>query len=205
MTFLKGIFQKKTVEEAIIVVSGLPRSGTSMMMVMLEAGGVEILTDRVRKADEDNPKGYYEFEAVKELAKDKSKSWLEDAPGKAVKVISELLKELPTSYSFKLIFMNRNLEEVIASQNKMLVRRGEPPDAGDDEKMMLLFEKHLRKVQQWIDQQSHFEVIFLDYKKVLEDPTGQAAQIKAFLQRELNVAKMASVVDRKLYRNRSGK
>ena len=174
-----------------------------MMMGMLEAGGVEILTDGIRKADEDNPKGYFEFEAVKELAKDRSKSWFEDAPGKAVKVVSELLKELPSGLLFKLIFINRNLEEVIASQNKMLVRRGEPPDGGDDEKMMLLFERHLGKVNQWIDRQSHFEVIFLDYQKVLEDPTGQAEKIKAFLQRELDVTKMARVVDRELYRNRS--
>jgi hypothetical protein len=203
MTFLKHIFGKKQFEEDIIVVSGLPRSGTSMMMGMLEAGGVEILTDSVREADEDNPKGYFEFEPVKELAQDRSKSWLEDAPGKAIKVISELLTELPSGFRFKLIFMNRNLEEVIASQNKMLVRRGEPPDAGDDEKMTLLFERHLGKVNRWIDRQSQFEVIFLDYKRVLEDPAGQAEKIKAFLLRELDVTKMARVVDRELYRNRS--
>jgi hypothetical protein len=203
MKFLKRLFRKKRSGKPVVVVSGIPRSGTSMMMGMLEAGGVEILTDGIRKADEDNPKGYFEFEAVKELAKDKNKSWLEDAPGKAVKVVSELLKELPSGLLFKLIFINRNLEEVIASQNKMLVRRGEPPDAGDDEKMMLLFERHLGKVNQWIDRQSHFEVIFLDYQKVLEDPTGQAEKIKAFLQRELDVTKMARVVDRELYRNRS--
>ena len=99
--------------------------------------------------------------------------------------------------------MNRNLEEVIASQNKMLVRRGEPPTAGDDEKMRLLFERHLKKVKQWIDRQSHCEVLFLEYKKVLEDPDGQADQIKAFLKRELDLTKMARVVDRQLYRNRS--
>ena len=203
MTFLKHIFGKKQFEEDIIVVSGLPRSGTSMMMGMLEAGGVEILTDSVREADEDNPKGYFEFEPVKELAQDRSKSWLEDAPGKAIKVISELLTELPSGFRFKLIFMNRNLEEVIASQNKMLVRRGEPPDAGDDEKMTLLFERHLGKVNRWIDRQSQFEVIFSDYKRVLEDPAGQAEKIKAFLLRELDVTKMARVVDRELYRNRS--
>jgi len=203
MKFLKRLYRKKRSGEPVVVVSGIPRSGTSMMMGMLEAGGVEILTDGIRKADEDNPKGYFEFEAVKELAKDRSKSWLEDAPGKAVKVVSELLKELPSGFRFKLIFMNRNLEEVIASQNKMLVRRGEPPDVGDDEKMLLLFERHLGKVSQWIDQQPHFEVIFLDYEKVLEDPAGQAEKIKAFLQRELDVTKMARVVDRELYRNRS--
>ena len=203
MKFLKHIFPDKQVEDNIIIVSGLPRSGTSMMMGMLEAGGVEILTDRLREADEDNPKGYFEFEPVKQLAEDKTKSWLEDAPGKAVKVISELLKELPSDFSFRLIFMNRNLEEVIASQNKMLVRGGQPPAAGDDERMTLLFERHLEKVKQWTDRQSHFEVLFLDYKKVLEDPAGKAEQIKAFLQRELDLTKMARVVDRQLYRNRS--
>ncbi len=203
MRFLKHIFPNKQVKDDIIVVSGLPRSGTSMMMGMLEAGGVEILTDCFREADEDNPKGYFEFEPVKQLAEDRSKSWLKDAPGKAVKVISELLKELPSDSSFRLIFMNRNLEEVIASQNKMLVRRGEPPAAGDDEKMLLLFQRHLEKVKQWIDRQPHFEALFLDYKKVLEDPTGQAEHVRAFLQRELDLTKMARVVDRQLYRNRS--
>lgn len=203
MRFLKYIFPNKQVKDDIIVVSGLPRSGTSMMMGMLEAGGVEILTDLVREADEDNPKGYFEFEPVKQLAKDRSKSWLEDAPGKAVKIVSELLKELPSDLSFRLIFMSRNLEEVIASQNKMLVRRGEPPAAGDDEKMMLLFERHLEKLKHWVDRQSHFEALFMGYKKVVEDPTGQAEQIKTFLQRELDLMKMARVVDRQLYRNRS--
>ncbi len=203
MRFLKYIFPNKQVKDDTIVVSGLPRSGTSMMMGMLEAGGVEILTDLVREADEDNPKGYFEFEPVKKLAQDRNKSWLEDAPGKAVKVISELLKELPSDLSFRLIFMSRNLEEVIASQNKMLVRRGEPPAAGDDEKLLLLFERHLEKLKQWIDRQSHFEALFLEYKKVLEDPTGQAEQIKVFLQRDLDLTKMARVVDRQLYRNRS--
>ena len=203
MRFLTHIFPNKQVKDDIIVVSGLPRSGTSMMMAMLEAGGVEILTDLVREADEDNPRGYFEFEPVKQLAKDRSKAWLEDAPGKAVKIISELLKELPSGVSFRLIFMNRKLEELIASQNKMLVRRGEPPAAGDDEKMLLLFERHLEKVKQWIDRQSHFEVLLVDYKKVLEDPDGQAEQIRAFLQRDLDVTKMAHVVDRQLYRNRS--
>jgi len=203
MRFLKHIFPNKQVEDDIIVVSGLPRSGTSMLMGMLEAGGVEILTDCFREADEDNPKGYFEFEPVKQLAEDRSKSWLEDAPGKAVKVISELLKELPSDFSFRLIFVNRHLEEVIASQNKMLVRRGEPPAAGDDEKMMMLFERHLEKVKQWVNRQSHFEVLFLDYKEVLDDPDGQAERIKAFLKRELDLTKMARVVDRQLYRNRS--
>ncbi len=203
MKFLKRLYRKKRYGEPVVVVSGLPRSGTSMMMGMLEAGGVEILTDGIRTADEDNPKGYFEYEPVKELTKDGSKLWLEDAPGKAVKIISELLKELPSDLNFKLIFMKRNLEEVIVSQNKMLVRRGESADGDEDERMMLLFARHLEKVKQWIDRQSHFEAIFLDYEKVVEDPDSRAEQIEAFLHRELDVTSMAGVVDRQLYRNRS--
>ena len=98
--------------------------------------------------------------------------------------------------------MNRDLEEVIASQNKMLIRRGEPPEPGDDRKMMLLFEKHLRKVKQWIHGRSNFDVIFIDYKEVLDDPIRHAERIKDFLQRSLDVERMASVVDKRLYRNR---
>jgi hypothetical protein len=202
MKFLKRLYRKKRYGEPVVVVSGLPRSGTSMMMGMLEAGGVEILTDGIRTADEDNPKGYFEYEPVKELTKDGSKLWLEDAPGKAVKIISELLKELPSDLNFKLIFMKRNLEEVIVSQNKMLVRRGESADGDEDERMMLLFARHLEKVKKWIERQSHFEAIFLDYEKVVEDPDSRAEQIRAFLQRELDLTRMARVVDRQLYRNR---
>jgi len=171
-------------------------------MKMLKAGGISLLTDNIRTADEDNPEGYYEFEQVKNLHQDDEKSWIGDAKGKAVKVIAELLKELPENYFFKLIFMDRDLEEVIASQNKMLIRRGEPPEPGDDRKMMLLFEKHLRKVKQWIHGRSNFDVIFIDYKEVLDDPIRHAERIKDFLQRSLDVERMASVVDKRLYRNR---
>src|SRR5437899_574640 len=115
----------------VTIVSGLPRSGTSMMMKMLEAGGMEPLTDHVRTADEDNPKGYYEFERVKDLEKDQT--WLEDAKGRYVKVISMLLKHLPAGYTYKVIFMRRTMEEILASQRKMLVRRGESPDRVADE------------------------------------------------------------------------
>ncbi len=172
------------------------------MMKMLKAGGISLLTDNIRTADEDNPQGYYEFEKVKNLHQDDEKSWIGDAKGKAVKAIAELLKELPENYFFKLIFMDRDLEEVIASQNKMLIRRGEPPEPGDDRKMMLLFEKHLRKVKQWIHGRSNFDVIFIDYKEVLDDPIRHAERIKDFLQRSLDVERMASVVDKRLYRNR---
>ena len=135
-------------QDTVTIVSGLPRSGTSMMMRMLEAGGMEILTDEIRTADEDNPKGYYEFERVKQIEHDQA--WLEDAKGKAVKMIVALLKHLPSGYFYKIIFMERKIEEVLASQREMLVRRGEPTDRISDEKMAALFHKHVEQVRSWI-------------------------------------------------------
>jgi len=129
-------------KKIITIVSGLPRSGTSMMMKMLEAGGMEILKDEIRKADEDNPAGYYEFEKVKELKKDVS--WLENAKGKSVKIISSLLEHLPEKYTYKIIFMHRNMEEILNSQRQMLFRRGEATNEVSDEKMGKMFLKHLQ-------------------------------------------------------------
>lgn len=106
----------------VVIVSGLPRSGTSMMMSMLKAGGMELLVDSQRKADDDNPKGYYELEKVKNLRHDNS--WLNEASHKAVKVISILLYQLPEDIRYKIIFIKRNLDEVLASQQLMLERRG---------------------------------------------------------------------------------
>ena len=128
--------------EIVTVVSGLPRSGTSMMMRMLEAGGMEPVTDDLRTADEDNPKGYYEFERVKDLERDQA--WLEDARGRFVKVISMLLRHLPSGHRYKIIFMRRKMEEILASQRQMLVRRGEWPDRVSDARMAEMFAKHLR-------------------------------------------------------------
>src|SRR5215813_2579369 len=108
--------------QPIIVVSGLPRSGTSMMMKMLAAGGLPVLVDAIRAADDDNPNGYFEFEPVKQLA-DGQNEWLTEAGGKVVKIISALLEYLPKSYHYKIIFMERELKEILASQQKMLSHR----------------------------------------------------------------------------------
>src|SRR6185369_5935200 len=116
--------------EPVIIVSGLPRSGTSMMMSMLVAGGIKAMTDSIRTADEDNPKGYFELEKVKELEKDHL--WLSDAAGKAIKIISALLKHLPREYPYKTIFMRREMKEILASQRQMLIRRGEATDTISD-------------------------------------------------------------------------
>lgn len=184
----------------ITIVSGLPRSGTSMMMKMLEAGGLRILTDNIRTADEDNPKGYYEFEAVKQL--DKNKEWLPQAQGKVIKIISQLLKELPPEFEFKVVFMRRSMAEILASQKQMLIRRGEPTDAVNDETMADLFEKHLRQVEAWLEEQSNFDVLYVHYHEALERPGEIADQINAFLGGGLNVEKMKSIIDKSLHRQR---
>lgn len=135
--------------QIITVVSGLPRSGTSMMMKMLQAGGMELLVDDIRTADEDNPKGYFEYEKVKRLHKDSS--WIGDARGKTLKVISLQLFQLPSRYQYRVVFMQRTLEEIIQSQNAMLKRLGRKA-AAEDQETRILFAKHLAKVTSWLAQ-----------------------------------------------------
>ena len=186
----------------IIVVSGLPRSGTSMMMSMLNAAELELVTDRIREADTDNPKGYYEDERVKELEKTRDKSWLSECRGKVVKIISFLLKDLPDAHRYKIIFMQRSLQEVIASQNKMLTRRGEPVDPADDDRMVELYRDHLRKVELTLAQKRNLEHIDVPYGDAVANPRQQAARVAEFLGLDLDVDKMARSVDPALYRNR---
>lgn len=186
----------------VTVVSGLPRSGTSMMMKMLEAGGIDPLTDHEREPDEDNPKGYYEFERVKKL-EDGDTAWLPMAEGKAVKVISALLKHLPDGYTYRVIFMRRKLDEVLESQRKMLERRGEDPDQASEAELKELFLKHVGNVEDWADAQGNVEVLFVSYNDVVSDPYGQLDRIDAFLGGGLDVQAMAEIVDPDLYRNRA--
>ncbi len=186
----------------VIIVSGLPRSGTSMMMKMLEAGGLELVIDGIRTADEDNPRGYYEFERVKQLDKGDA-AWVAEARGKAVKVISALLEHLPPDYRYKVLFMNRRLPEVIASQRKMLARRGEGSDLSD-EKLADLLARHVQQVKTWMARQPNFELLDLDYNAMLLDPTPFVEQIVDFLDQDLDARAMAKVVDPTLYRNRTG-
>ena len=184
--------------DSIIVVSGLPRSGTSMMMSALVAGGLQALTDDIRIADEDNPKGYFELEKVKELAKDNS--WLEDARGKVVKVISALLKHLPHERHYKIVFMRRNMDEILASQRQMLIRRGEPTDTISDEKMAEMFRKHLRGVEEWLENQPNMDVLYVSYNEVVANPASSIETINSFFEGALNAEKMKAAVDRKLHR-----
>ncbi len=186
--------------DTITLVSGLPRSGTSMMMKMLEAGGLPVLTDQVRTADEDNPKGYYEFERVKQIEHDQA--WLPDAQGKVVKMIAALLKHLPADYAYKIVFMRRDIEEVLASQREMLVRRGEPTDTVADERMAALFAKHVEQVESWLGAQPNVDALYVHYSDVLGNPLDQARRVNQFLGGVLDEEAMAAVVDPDLYRQR---
>lgn len=186
----------------IVLVSGLPRSGTSMVMKMLEAGGMETIVDNIRTADEDNPKGYFEDERVKELAKLDDKSWIRDARGKVIKVVSSLLQYLPKDNTYKVVFMRRNLHEVLASQAKMLDRRGEENTA-DDGDMLRMYESHLDKVTFQLRFRDWFDVLYLEFPEVVADPESAAKQINDFVGGHLDVEKMALQVDPNLYRNRA--
>jgi hypothetical protein len=171
-----------------------------MMMKMLEAGGMQVLTDNIRTADADNPKGYYEFERVKQI--EHEKAWLEDARGKVVKMIGALLKHLPQEYDYKVVFMRRDIEEVLASQRQMLIRRGEPTDTIDDERMAELFGKHVARIEEWIAAQPNMECRYVEYRNTLEQPQEEAERVNHFLGDGLNVEAMTAVVDPDLYRQR---
>jgi hypothetical protein len=187
-------------QDFITVVSGLPRSGTSMMMRMLDKGGVPPLTDGFRSADDDNPMGYYEFEPVKRL--DKDVSWLPDAYNKVVKIIYVFLYSLPREHRYKVIFMKRNLDEVVASQKVMLRRRKEG-DRMSDEQLMASFQDQLEKLDLWIRAQENFSILYLNYDEVVTEPASAASDIRAFLGLPLDEQAMAQSVDPELYRNRS--
>ena len=184
----------------ITVVSGLPRSGTSLMMQMLGAGGIPPLTDELREADPDNPRGYYEYEPVKKLGADRS--WLPGAVGRAVKVIHMLITELPDDYQYRVLFMQRDLGETLASQKKMLERSGKRGAAMSDEKLAEVFQHQVDQAKTWLARRRHFQVMDVHYAKLVADPAPHTQQIGAFLGGGLNTAAMANVVDPSLYRQR---
>ena len=184
----------------IIIVSGLPRSGTSMMMKMLEATKIPVLTDEIREADEDNLKGYYEDERAKTLHKDNS--WIGEAEGKAVKVISYQLPHLPPDHQYSILFMERKIEEVLASQRKMMERRGEPQDDVPDSVMSEVFKKHLDEIYEWLGKQPNIQTLYISYNDTLDDPETTAEKVEKFLKKSLDIEKMMQIVDPKLYRQR---
>jgi hypothetical protein len=187
-------------EKFLTIVSGLPRSGTSMMMRMLEAGGIPALVDNIRKADEDNPRGYYEFEAVKQTRKDAS--WLKTADGRVVKMVYRLLYDLTPDHQYRVVFMRRKLEEVIASQNVMLARQAKPGGSLPDDKLMAVFRTELESVYRWLEKQPNFRVLFVDYNEIMQDAGPAVDELNRFLGGKLNTAAMMKVVEPNLYRQR---
>ncbi len=182
----------------IIVVSGLPRSGTSLMMQMLDQGGVEVVTDHLRTADTDNPKGYYEFEQVKAIKRDQS--WLPATRGKAFKMVSQLLYDLPPSETYRILFMERDLEEVLDSQEKMLKRLGRTP--APRPAIRAAYTTHLERLHEWLKRQNHLTVLRVRYNDLVERPREQAERVREYLGDRVDVEQMVQAVDPSLYRNR---
>lgn len=198
---IQNLLRRLKYGSPVVLVSGLPRSGTSMAMKMLEAGGLEVVQDGIRTADEDNPKGYYEDERVTRLAEMEDTSWLRGARGRVIKVVSSLIQYLPDDNFYKVVFMRRDLDEVLASQAKMLERRGEINESSDDE-LRRLYTQHLDKIQFQMRFRPYFDVLYVDYTGVLEEPRSEAERIREFVGMPLDLEAMAAVADRSLYRNR---
>jgi len=198
---LSSFLRRRKYGDDVIVVSGLPRSGTSMMMKMLEATALPIMTDHERSADEDNPKGYFEYERVKDLHAETDKSWVREARGRVLKVISHLLQNLPDENFYRVILMRRDFDEIIASQNKMLDRRGEANPIADAEAKEAYI-RHLVDVRFMVRKRPNFEMIEVHFAAALETPQAFVTGVNAFLGGALDTDEMISVVDPELYRNR---
>ena len=170
------------------------------MMRMLEAGGMDIVTDNVRMPNEDNPNGYYEFEAVKDIKSDTS--WIDRTLGKAFKMTSLLLFDLPADRNYQILFMKRNLSEVLASQERMLKRLGRKTNFEDNMEIHILFQKHLKNIESWLSIQNNINVLYINYNHVVIKPYENAQRINRFLNGKLDVSMMAGVVNANLYRQR---
>lgn len=186
-------------ESEIVIVSGLPRSGTSLLMQMLHAGGIEVVSDHLRTADVDNPRGYFELEKVKQIQKDAS--WIPGTRGKAFKMVSQLLYHLPHTERYRVIFMQRNLDEVLASQEKMLRRRQSP--VAPRETIREAFTLHLDMLHRWLQQQANIQLLQVNYNELVTAPAPHAENIARFLGNRPAVPAMLQAIDTDLYRNRN--
>jgi hypothetical protein len=181
----------------IYIVSGLPRSGTSMMMKMLEAGGLPVLIDKNNPSTELNPGGPYAYELTKTLGNDSN--WLKDAEGKAVKIIAPLLRHLPKESQYKIIFMERDVDETLVSQQKLVEGRGKDPASIGDAKILLQYREMFKS---WLSTQDKMEVLLVDYNTLTTNPAQACKEVTEFIGAPLDCTKMDKVFDSKLYRNR---
>lgn len=198
---VSSFLRKLKYGDDVIVVSGLPRSGTSMMMKMLDAAALSIMTDNERAADEDNPKGYFEYARVKDLKDEADKSWVREARGQVLKVISHLLETLPDENFYRVILVRRDFAEIIASQNKMLERRGEENQVADST-VKEAYIRHLVDIRYMVRRRPNFEMIEVQFMQAMEAPRIFATDVNKFLGGNLDVESMMAVVDLELYRNR---
>lgn len=180
--------------------SGVPRSGTSLVMQMLEAGGVPLLADGQRAPDQSNPRGYYEYAPVKRLYRGEA-GWLKDARGRVVKVVSPLLSHLPVQYEYRVIFIERDLEEVLRSQQSMRLRNGEPGFEMDA--MRAELDRHLVQIREWLAAQPNMDVRYVSHRELMRDPRSELQTILEFLPPNSDLSAMCAVVDPALYRQRS--
>ena len=189
-------------DHVITIVSGLPRTGTSLMMQMIHAGGIPALTDKVRASDEDNPRGYFELEAVKRTKRDAS--WLAEAEGRVVKMVHLLLYDLPSDHQYRVVFMRRDLREVVRSQGVMLERRGTDGARLTDEQLIRAYEGQLTKIEPWLQEQPNFQVHQVSYNTLMSDPPPVVEAIDAFLGGGRDRVAMLASIDTSLYRQRQG-
>jgi hypothetical protein len=179
-----------SLEEEIIIVSGLPRSGTSMMMQILQAGGIRVVYDSQREADSHNPQGYFELERVKKLQQDNS--WIIEYKGMAIKVLYHLLQYLPQSADYKIIFLQRKLDSIISSQDKMLQSYGKPLQ--NREQIYRILSQEQESVVQWLDNKKNMDVLYLNYQSIRDNPQENSSQIEDFLNKKMDIQKMSRVI-----------
>jgi len=203
MTSIRSFIKRKIREQSYItVVSGLPRSGTSMMMSALKKGGMPVLVDNIRKADQNNPKGYLELERVKKLPKG-DYDWLAIAQGKAVKIISALLTYLPECYQYKVIFLERDMDEILSSQQRMLERTNKiDEDNQSDEMLRQSYQEHIKEISTWLEDQDWLQTLYVSYNEILRQPDIEFQKIAVFLDQLVDPQMMAQVVDPELYREK---
>lgn len=187
-------------DRSVTIVTGVPRSGTSLVMQMLAAGGLPIATDGVRRADPDNPRGYLELEAARSLARDAS--WLPGVAGRAVKLVHTLVPSLPPDLRYRVLLVRRRLDEVLASQRVMLARRGAAPELAEDARLLPVLEEQLAGLERWLAAREDLVWLGIDYAELIAEPDRVAARMNAFLGGRLDADAMAGCVDPALHRQR---
>jgi len=191
--------------KTFVLISGLPRSGTSLLMQMLAAGGMQIMSDGQREADPDNPRGYYEWEAIKQIHKQPQLLDEEGLERKAIKAVSPLLTKMPRQHDYKVIFMTRPIEEVVASQARMIQRLGQQGAQLDTQRLRAELTRHRDQTLAWLEKSRHMQFLEIDYPTLVQSPAPFVDQLAQFLGPDLlpNTAAMHEAVDPSLHRQKS--